>query len=69
MAILARLQRHASKRTKELNGDVTALEKELNTMGKCPTGKPVMLDGKFKLGGLTNESIQVLDEALRMVGV
>lgn len=68
-AILARLQRHASKRTKELSGDVTALEKELNAMGKCPADKPIMLDGKFKRGGLTNESIQVLDEALRMVGV
>lgn len=38
-------------------------------MGKCPADKPIMLDGKFKRGGLTNESIQVLDEALRMVGV
>lgn len=69
MAILARLQRYATKRTKELSGDVTAVQKELNDMGKCPTDKPVMLDGKFKLSGLTNESISTFDEALRMVSM
>jgi hypothetical protein len=68
-AILQRLQRHASKRIKELNGDATALEAELNAAGKCPGDKPVMLDGKFRRSGLTTESIRSLDEALRMVGV
>ena len=68
-AILQRLQRHASKRLKDLSGDATALEAELNAAGKCPGDKPVMLDGKFRRSGLTTESIRSLDEALRMVGV